>query len=137
MIYNLRSYLLSLYPTEKIYVNVRDNTFPDTSIPDRYISLYETGGNINDYPNDNLKNPYDFQVIVQDIDSPKSRKLIYQIFDSLDKNFSITLPAVNVAGDVFASKIIKQMSANAIPVCLGYDTEGRCQWSCNFRAYFE
>ena len=128
MIFNLKQYLFN-ETGYKIFANPRDFTNGE-DIPPAYIQLIEEGGTSTAW----FKfNNYTVQVITKDIDAPKARVRAYVIYHLLDNYFGLVLPEVVVDGLTYSAIPIAQISANTEPGFLGYDENGRAEFSNNYR----
>lgn len=129
MIFNLKQYLFS-ETGYKIYPNARDFTDGAKNVPKAYIQLIEEGGASTAW----FKfHNYTVQVITKDIDAPKARVRAYIIYHLLDNKFGLILPEVVVDGITYSAIQIAQISANTEPGFLGYDNNGRAEFSNNYR----
>jgi hypothetical protein len=127
LIFNLRKYIADNTGVTT-YANPRD--IIDEQVPDKIIQLIEEQGSSTAW----FKfNTYQLQVITRDIDSPKARVLAYIVYNLLDNKFGLELPEVIVDGIVYASMKFAQISANTEPGFLGYDDNGRAEWSNTYR----
>lgn len=130
MIYNLVQYLKTKLPTENIFANIWVKVNPNFSLPDRVVLLKEEGGTETGWFQFQNRN---VQILARDIDPVKTRKLILSVHDLINNVFGLILPAVTIDGDVYPSVITAQISVNTTPQSLGYDEEGRSEFSANYR----
>lgn len=129
MIFNTRKYLADNTGVTT-YADPKDITDGNTQVPDKIIQLIEEQGSSTAW----FKfNTYQLQVIVRDTDSPKARLLAYTVYNLLDNKFGLELPEVTVDGIIYASMKFAQISANTEPGFLGYDDNGRAEWSNTYR----
>jgi hypothetical protein len=129
MIYNLVSYLKGEFTTETIFANVINKIYPVAQVPDRCCTLYEDGG--SDSPYFRYKQTT-IQVISRDKDAVKARELAFKIYNKINSRFGLVLPAVTVGGANFPQVQIAEISANVVPQVLGFDENGRCEYSTNY-----
>lgn len=130
MIYNLVELLRNQFPTETIYANGRVLIAGQESIPDRNILVNETGGNEKPWI---LYHEPTYQIITRDKDAPKARKLAFDVFEFLTSRFGLILPAITVDGTVYPDIQTAQISAIQIPYNLGADSEGRIEYTTNYK----
>jgi hypothetical protein len=112
----------------KTYANPRD--IENEKVPDKMIQLIEEGGTSTAWFK--FQN-YTLQVIARDIDSPKARVTAYLVYGLLDNKFGLELPAVTVDGVYYATMKFAQISANTEPGFIGYDENGRAEYSNTYR----
>lgn len=129
MIFNLRQYI-SNETGVKVYANPRDIIENEKSVPDRFIQLIEEGGDTTAWSNFTT---YQLQCICRDIDSPKARVLAYVVYHLLNDRFGLELPSKTVDGIFYASIKFAQISANSEPAFIGYDENGRAEYSNTYR----
>jgi hypothetical protein len=136
MIYNLFSFLELNLPGERIFINVMDNVFPTGDIPDRAILITETGESEGIVIDRNS-----FQIKVRDIDQVRARELAYSVYNTLQSTkkiggrFGQFFPSVTVNGKYYKEVQTAQIKALAKPQSLGYDENGRAEFSMNFLIY--
>jgi hypothetical protein len=127
LIFNLRKYIAD---NTGVTTSANPRDIIDEQVPDKIIQLIEEQGSSTAW----FKfNTYQLQVITRDIDSPKARVLAYIVYNLLDNKFGLELPEVIVDGIVYASMKFAQISANTEPGFLGYDDNGRAEWSNTYR----
>ena len=134
MIYQLRQDLENNFPTESIFANMLGKIFPSEIVPDRCVLIQEYGGGQPE-PRTGFTNK-GLQVISRDIDPVKARKLAYDFYDYLNDKFSITINSVTIDGNIYPAVFILQISANAEPQSIGYDEEGRAEFTTNYRIIY-
>lgn len=124
--YNLKKHLKKTFPTEKIYLNFKYNTFPDNAVEDRCITINEATGTEGAWfkKKDELCN-----ILIRDKDQVSARKLAYQIYYELRGRFGLILPEENVDGEYFPARQIAQISSQSVPQCLGEDDNGRTEYT--------
>ena len=135
MIYNFVQFLKIQFPTENIYTNIYFKESTENELPNRLILVRETGG--IEQPVSNFLRAT-IQIIVRDIDCPKSRKLAYDVYELfMDKGqFGLILPAVTVDSILFESIQTAQITAVQAPTSLGEDAEGRTEFSTNYQIIY-
>jgi len=136
MIYNLHAYIESLFPAEDIYCNQLLKMDVQDSLPDRCATIKETGGIEKLLPPDGRWMEQTIQVAARDIDSPKSRALMYSLHDMIENNYGLTLAAVTVDGNVFTSVLIAAIIPIQSPSCMGNDSQGRNVYVCNYQVKY-
>jgi hypothetical protein len=135
MIWNFVTYLRSVATlvNERFYVDAKDIINSETKVPDRMVLIQESGGT----PVPIIKNTtVMIQIITRDIDVAKCRLLAFKIFDEINDRFGLILPAVTIDGVVYAAIQTGQISANSEPQFLGYDEQGRPEFSTNYRIIY-
>jgi hypothetical protein len=130
MIYNLVQYLKTELPTETIFANLYLKINPAVQLPDRLVLVRETGGTETAWFQFQSRS---IQIIARDIDPVKARKLILDINDKINNKFGLILPAVTVDGTVYPAVETAQISINTLPQSVGFDPEGRSEFSVNYR----
>ena len=125
MIYNLAEYLRAKFVGLTIFVNGITGTAPE-----RCLRLDDSGGNEKAWT---LYGSYAIQVRARDVDAPKSRKLMDDVFQDLTGRFGLILPSATVDGVVYPAVQTAQISATQLPFNLGFDDEGRNNYTCNFQ----
>ena len=133
MIFQLQQYLEAYFPTESIFSNLAIKVDSAVILPDRLVIISEGPGTTQPrtgYTNKGL------HVFTRDIDPVKARKLAYDIFGYLNDTYSLSLSAITVDGDVYPAMDILQISANGDPQSIGFDDEGRAEWTTNYRVIF-
>jgi hypothetical protein len=127
MIYNLVQYIKDNL-AETIYTNVRDLT--SDQVPDRIVVIKETGGGETAWF---LLEEVAIQVYTRDIDAPKARELAHDVRNIINNKFGLLLPSVTVDGNLYNEIQTAQISANSLPQSIGYDANGRAEYSSNYR----
>ena len=129
MIFNLVKYLKNNLTTETIFANARLKIDSAVQIPDRVVLVNESGG--GDTPHFRYETPT-YQVLCRDIDPVKCRELAYSVYNLLHSKFALILPSVTVNSTVYPSKTVAQSKALNKPQSIGYDDNGRAEYSTNF-----
>lgn len=130
MIYNIAKYFKDLFPTETIFVNTKDFINNNKSIPEQYVLITETGANetawfqFEEYP---------FQLFFQSSDMPKARELAFNFHEAINNKFGLILPPVTVDSVTYPEVITAQISVITKPQALGYSSNGRAQYSSNYK----
>lgn len=127
MIFNLRKYIADTLGINT-YANPKD--IINEQVPDKIIQIIEEGGTSTAWFK--FQN-YTIQIITRDIDSPKARVTAYLVYGLLDNKFGLELPAVIVDGVNYATIKFAQISANTEPGFIGYDDNGRAEYSNTYR----
>ena len=125
MIHNLAALLRTQFPTLTIFVNGITG-----AAPDRCLRLDDSGGSEKPWT---LYDNYGVQLRARDVDAPKARKLIYDVYLYLTSRFGLILPSATVDGVVYPAVQTAQISATQMPFNLGFDDEGRSNYTCNFQ----
>lgn len=133
MIYNLHKYLENQFPAETLFVNITSKIYPNAIIPDRCVLLKEISGTEGAYYRFKEKS---VQIITQDIDDVKSRKLAYDVYGKLHGIFGLELPTVTVGGVVYPAIDIPEAKGAVLPQSIGMDEEGRVQYSTTYIFYY-
>jgi hypothetical protein len=134
MIYQLRQDLEDNFPAESIFANMLGKIFPSETVPDRCVLIQESSSNPPE-PRTGFTSK-GLQVISRDLDPVKARKLAWDFFEYLNDKFSIILNTVTIDGNVYPSVFILQISANAEPQSIGYDEQGRAEFTTNYRIIY-
>lgn len=133
MIWNLAQYLIIKFPAEKFYFDAKDIVGTSDKVPDRIILIQETGG----IPVPIIKNVTDMiQIITRDIDIPKARDLAMLIYNDINNRFGLILPSNIVDGIMYPAIQTGQISAISKPQSLGYDEQGRAEFSTNYKVIY-
>jgi hypothetical protein len=130
MIYNIVQYLRDELPTETIYPNAAIKINPAINIPDRIVIVKETGGIETAWFQFQTRT---IQIICRDIDQPKARSLALEVHSKINNKFGLLLPSITVDGTVYPQIESAQISANALPQSVGFEPEGRAEFSTNYR----
>lgn len=128
IVYNLKQFLNSELPSEKVYVGPLRG-----EIPDRTIQLIPSGGVPQawyQYVTESI------QIMVRDIDGPSTFKLAKDVYNILNNRFGLILPANTVGTVVYPEIQTAQISANQLPGYIGDDDNGRAMYSTNYRIIF-
>lgn len=133
MIYNLVEYLRAEFPAEIIYTNARTPIGIDEEIADRCSLIRETGGPEQPWTGYVEKTA---QILSRDKDTPKARKLAWDIYNKIQSIFGLILPAATIDGIVYPAIQTAQMSSIQQPYCLGDDGEGRMEFTTNFKIIY-
>lgn len=133
MFYNLVQFLRDEFPAENIYSNTRIKLSTKDSVPDRAVCVIDTGGPVKPWIEDVDKS---IQVLVRDVDDPKSRKLAWNIFEKLTSRFGLILPAAAVDGTNYPEIQTSQISAIQEPSSLGADESGRIVYTTNYEILY-
>ncbi len=125
MIHNVAALLRAQFPTETFYVNGITG-----DAPARCARIDDTGGSERPWT---LFGSMTAQVRTRDVDAPKARKFAHDIFLFLTSRFGLILPAATVDGVVYPAVQTGQISATQVPYNLGFDDEGRSNFTCNYQ----
>lgn len=134
MIYNFVQYLEDEFPSELIYTNTRLLISGQEYIPDRNVLVKETGGAEKPWIKYVEKT---VQILTRDVDSPKSRKLAWDIYQNITSRFGLVLPAAAVDGVNYPEIQTSQISALQEPYCLGADDSGRIEFTTNYKIIYK
>lgn len=130
MIYNIVQYLKNNLAGENIFANIWVKVNPNFSLPDRILLLKEEGGTETGWFQFQNRN---VQILARDIDPVKARSLIFRAHNLINNAFGLILPAVTIEGVLYPTIATAQISVNTLPQSLGYDEEGRSEFSANYR----
>lgn len=131
MIYNLAKYIETQFPTETIYRNTK--TIQNVQVPDRIIIIMETGGEKTNWFGWRIQT---VQIITRDIDTPKAKKLAEDIYNEIHDRYGLVLPDETVDGDLYQGFQANQITAIALPQSLGFDENGRAEFTTNYQIYY-
>lgn len=125
--YNLYEYLRThlSFSGKHFTVNGIQSETPDTNI-----NISGNGGPEN--PNFDRKDLM-ISIVTTAIDKPKSRSLSYLVYDTINKKFGLTLPAVTVDGESFPAVKTWQIIGLAVPDYIGNDDNGRPMFAANYK----
>lgn len=133
-ILNLTQYLRTQKPEEIIYANTRTRTELTDQVPDRNVLVRSTGGVETGWFQFQINS---FQIVTRDIDQVKAEKLSFDIHEEINNKFGLILPEVTIDGNTYPQVISAQISVNTLPQSVGFDEEGRAEFSANYRIIFK
>jgi hypothetical protein len=128
MIYNLVQYIRNNLAGETIMPNIRDLT--SDQVPDRIVIAKDAGGVETSWF---LLESVAVQIYTRDIDAPKARALARDVYNIINNKFGLILPSITVDGILYNEIQTAQISANSLPQSIGYDANGRAEYSTNYR----
>lgn len=130
MIYNFVQLLRDQFPSELFFANARSAPVGHSNVPDRCVLVRETGGPTQPW---SKYRSTTVQIIARSKDTVLSRELAHSIFKFLDSRFGLVLPSVVVNGITYDEVQTAQISAIQLPYDLGFDEEGRNEYTTNYQ----
>lgn len=134
VIYNFTQHIRDQFPAYDVYVNIRENTALQVTLPDECILIQDSGGPSEPWTKYTIGSA---QVLVRSPSAPRAAKIAKDIFVELHGRFGLILPAaLNVDGANYPAITTAEIKAVQKPYYLGQDGAGRTSFTTNYHIIY-